>query len=243
VEGAREWLKTYEFDEARDTYPYNCDIGSKLIMTMSKDHSGASASCFLINYKVALNNWDKFVLNIKEYHGRREFKRQQVPFEMVNSILSICDSWLECDGVGKEAKDLEERIFTCCATLSLAGTVLEIRAILRHIKRDYEAIYAEEKRQYEEEKHQELMGCIKFLYEHPIRWFDTPSGCSLMPVHPTRITKRAIAEMEAKLPGYDKHIENVLVAMGSPRKPKVSSWDEEGRAAWTTFLKAQKVIA
>jgi hypothetical protein len=243
VEGAREWLKTYEFDEARDIYPYNSDIGSKLIMAMSKNHSGASASCILINYKNALNDWDTFVFNVKKYQGLKDFKRQQVPYEMVNSILSFCDSWLEADGVGKVAKDLEELIFTRCAMLALAGTVPEIRAILRPIQKDYEAIYAQEKHEYEEASHKQLMGCIKFLYEHPIRWFDTPKGCSLKPVHPTNITKRAMAEMEAKFPGYDKHIENVLVAMGSPRKPKLNSWAEEGRAEWDTFLKAQKVIA
>ena len=162
---------------------------------------------------------------------------------MVKSILSLCDSWLDADGVGKVAKDLEELIFTRCAMLALAGTVLEIRAILRHIQKDYEAIYAQEKHEYEEASHKELMGCIKFLYEHPIRWFDTPKGCSLIPGHPTKITKRAMAEMEAKFPGYDKHIESVLFAMGSSRKPSMASWDEAGRAEWDTFLKAQKVIA
>jgi hypothetical protein len=248
VEGSREWLKAYVFDEARDSFPYNTEIGRKIVEAMSNHHSGASASCILVNYSAALKDWDTFVLKIKVYQGKKEFKRQQVPYEVVTSILDLCKAWLSHEGPSPRDQGIQDEIFMRCAMLGLSGKVTEIRSILLAIQKDYEELIAEEKRVYEEEKHGALMESIKFLYKVPIRWFDTPSGCTLMPSHPTRITRRAMAEMETLFPGYDKHIENVLVAMGSPKKPSYTNgaggiFSNEGREVWEEFLRQQKVIA
>lgn len=248
VEGSRAWLKDYVFDKKRESYPYNSEIGQKLIQAMSKKHSGASCSAIITYYKAALNDWDTFVFKTKKYQGRKEFKEQQIPLWKVRSLMDKCHVWLINDD--KEMRPfLEEKLFTECAKLCLAGMgVVEIRATLVFIERDLMEIQLEEEKQKAEVEHTDLMGSIEFLYENPIRWFDTPSGCSLRPVHPTRITKRAMAEMEAKFPGYDKHIENVLVAMGSPRKPSYGGgaggiFSKQGRETWDTFLRQQKVIA
>ena len=107
VEGSREWLKTYEFDEERDTYPFNSEIGSQLIMAMSNKHSGSSAHIMLYNYTMALNDWDAFVLRVKEFHGRMQFKQQQLPYEMVNRILSSCDEWLAGGRFSLDAEKVE----------------------------------------------------------------------------------------------------------------------------------------
>ena len=243
VEGSREWLKAYEFDEERDTYPFNSEIGCKLIMAMSNKHSGSSASLMLYNYTMALKDWDPFVLRVKEFHGRRQFKQQQVPYDMVNRILSSCDQWLAGNGISPEAENLQINIFTTCAMYGFAGSVPEIHEVLRQIQMDYDISRAEEKRKYEENSHKELLGCIKFLHKNPMRWFDTVNGSSLHPGHPTKITKRAMDEMEVSFPGYNEHIKNVLIAMGSPTRPLANYWGYSGMVQWQAFLKAHSIIA
>ena len=243
VEGSREWLKTYEYDEERDTYPFNSEIGCQLIMAMSDKHSGSSGSAMLLNYTMALKNWDSFVLRVKEFHGRREFKQQQIPYDAVNRILSECDEWLAGGRFGLDAEKVENNIFATCAMYGYAGSVPEIKEVLRQIQMDYDKSRAEEKDKYEEDMHKELMSSIKFLYKNPIRWFDTVNGCYLHPGHPTKITKRAMDEMEVRIPGYKEHIKNVLIAMGSPIKPPVNYWDDSIMLQWQAFLKAHSIIA
>ena len=240
VEGSREWLKNYVAEKKKMSY--SCDMGQKVLLAMDRSHSGASSSSLLSYYRYALKEWDTFVLKTKERVALKAYKEQQIPLWKVRSLIDKCKIWFDTDE--QEMRSfLEKMLLTECAKLCLAGMDMpDIRATLLFIEKDLEAIQLEDNKKMAEEEHHCLMGCIEFLYEAPIRWFDTPSGCSLKPVHPTNITKRAIAEMEAKFPGYDKHIENVLVAMGSPRKPKVDYWTKEGAAVWNAFLKAQKVI-
>jgi hypothetical protein len=247
VEGSREWLKNYEFDEARETYPFNSDIGRKLMMAMSKNHSGSSSSFTLINYSMALNNWDSFVVRVKEFHARMAFKDQQIPSDIVNSILDSCNLWILHKDNTEKAKQIENGILLKCATYGFTSTVPQIQKVLEQIKNDYEAIQAEDRHRYEEENHKSLMDSLKFLYQNPIRWFDTPTGSSLAPSHPRRISERAMAEMELKYPGYKKHIDNVLLAMGSHRKPPYiygagGIFSSSGSQIWYTFLREEKVI-
>jgi hypothetical protein len=247
VEGSREWLKNYEFDEERDTYPFNSEIGCKLIMAMSKNHSGASASSFLINYSMALRDWNSFVLRVKEFHGRMAFKRQQIPSDVVNSILDSCNLWVVRMNKCERATEIEGDILMKCATYGFTSTVPQIKNVLEQIKRDYEAIQAEDSHRYEEGKHRSLMVSLEFLYKNPIRWFDTPSGCTLSPSHPRRISEKAMAEMELRFPGYKKHIDNVLLAMGSHRKPQYINgaggiFSNSGSQIWDRFLREEKVI-
>ena len=241
-EGSREWLKNYTSEKR--CLPFNCAMGHNISGAMNTGHSGASFSLLMWHYKYALNNWDIFVFNSKQYEGRREFKRQQVPMWKVNHILWDCENWLKEDGVSEKAKALEVTIFTECTRLCLSGlSIPEIKAVLLIILADLEAIEAEDKRQREEEGHRSLMGCLEFLYEHPIRWFDGPSGCALKPVHPNRITKRAMEEMEIKFPGYNNHIERVLQAMSSSCRPQTSNFDAKGQKMWEDFLREQEIIA
>jgi hypothetical protein len=248
VEGSREWLKAYTFDKAKEKHAFSSEIANNLIQAMWDGHSGSSGASMMWNYKRALNDWDHFVFKTKEYEGLRSFKCQQIPMWKVKSLQDKCNIWLSTEE--ESMKDfLGNILLEECAKLCLAGMdVPEIMATLMFIERDLLEIQANDEKKKAEERHCDLMESLEFLYEHPIRWFDTPSGCTLMPRHPTQITRRAIAEMEAKFPGYDKHIENVLFAMGSPRKPSYGDgaggiFSKEGRAIWDDFLRRQKVIA
>jgi hypothetical protein len=247
VEGSREWLKNYEFDEARDAYPFNSDIGRNLSAAMSKNHSGSSGYLTLTNYAMALRDWDSFVLRVKEFHGRMAFKDQQIPIDIVNSILESCNQWILHKDNSEKAKEIERCILLKCAIYGFTSTVPQIQKVLEQIKNDYDAVQAEDGRRYEEARHKMLIGSLDFLYKNPIRWFDTPSGCTLSPSHPRRISERAMAEMELKHPGYSKHIDNVLLAMGSDRKPEYINgaggiFSSSGSQIWDRFLREEKVI-
>lgn len=248
VEGSREWLKNYT--KKNDEYLFHDEIGSKVSKAVTSDHSAASFTGLMWCYKRALNDWDNFVFKAKEYQGLREFKAQQVPLWKIRNILSDCNEWLAAQGRDDTEKvdALKTKIITDCASLCITGMhVLEIRLNLLELQDDLEEINYQEEMKKAEDRHLDLMGSIEFLYKNPIRWFDTPSGCSLNPCHPTHITKRAMTEMEGKFPGYKKHIENVLLAMESPRKPAYNNgtggiFSKAGYHVWDNFLREEDVM-
>jgi len=240
-EGSREWLKNYTSEKR--SLPFSCEMGFNISSVMKTAHSGASFTSLMWHYKYALNNWDKFVFETKKCNELREFKKQQIDMWKVNILLHDCNEWLKAAS-SEKADTLQKSIFTECEKYSLTGlTVPEIKEVLLVILADLEAIRAEDLRAQEEEEHRSLMGCLEFLYEVPIRWFDSPSGCALKPVHPSRITKRAKAEMETKFPGYNDHIRTVLQAMSCSDKPEYYQMsNEKVRNSWEKFLREQEVI-
>jgi hypothetical protein len=244
VEGSRDFVKNYVY--VKGTLPFGGTIGNALANASSVGHSGASASSILWSYQNALKDWDNFVFKTKEYKGLREYKSLQVPIWQVENLLMDCHAWIvDSDWHPADAAELEKTIKLECAKLCLTGTVREIKAILTEILEDLNAIELNENIKKNERQHTELLESLEFLYENPIRWFDTPSGCTLSPRHPTYITEKAMTDMEKKTPGYKKHIENVLVAMGSPRKPSYTDhgiFSVKGTEMWNAFLKEQKVI-
>jgi hypothetical protein len=240
-EGSREWLKNYT--SKKHSLSFSCEMGLNISSVMKTAHSGASFASLMWHYQYALNNWDKFVFETKKYKGLREFKHQQIQMWKANILLHECNEWLRAASVEK-AQKIQMNILAECEKHSLTGlSVPEIKEVLVVIVADLEAIEAEDRRIQEEEDHRSLMGCLEFLYEVPIRWFDSPSGCSLKPVHPSRITKRAKAEMETKFPGYNDHIRNVLQAMSCSDKPEYYQMsNEKVRNSWEKFLREQEVI-
>lgn len=240
-EGSREWLKNYTSEKR--SLPFNCEMAHNISGAMNIGHSGASFTSLMWHYKYVLNNWDKFVFETKKYTSLQEFKNQQIYLWMAKILLNDCNEWLRAES-NEKANKREERILADCAKHSLTGlTVPEIKEVLLVIVADLEAIRAEDMQIQEEEEHTSLMGCLEFLYEVPIRWFDGPSGCTLKPVHPSRITTRAMKEMEAKFPGYSEHINRVLQAMSSSQKPAYYMCNESGRKVWDDFLRQRGIIA
>lgn len=207
VEGSRDFVKNYVY--VKDTLSFGGPIGNALAKASSVGHSGASASAILWSYQNALKDWDNFVFKTKEHESLREYKKQQAPFCQIENI------WMDCVMCiyysiwnPATAAELEEKIKLDCAKLCLTGTVREIKLILEVIMNDLNTIQSNE-------QHNELLKSLEFLYEHPTRWFDTPDGCTLSPIIPkyiSDISERAMADMEAKFPGYKKHIENIFLA-------------------------------
>jgi hypothetical protein len=94
-----------------------------------------------------------------------------------------------------------------------AKTVDEIQRVMTPLVAELDELSKEDAAREAERMHRNLIDSLEFLYEYPIRWFDTPNGCSLSPGHPISITSRAMDEMENKYPGYKNKIELIAMAI------------------------------
>ena len=248
VDGAREWLKAY-VKKSRNEYSFSGPIGDQIRELLSTDHSGASGTALMWDYKRLLNDWDGWVFAKKRYSAMESYKKAQIYLYTVDNLLWRCDQWLEQDGQGLQGKQAisAENIlkFECSKYNYQFTSAPDLKSILTTIRADWESINEEGRKDREKEVHRELIGSLEFLYEHPSRWFDSPRGCGLSPGHPSRITERAMTEMEAKYPGYKDHIAAVLRAM------PIFTWTREfAELDWTErsegikdFMYSQGIMA
>jgi len=235
VEGSREWLKAYTC--AKDDYPFSCSMADKVTPHMSKGHSGASMTCLLWSYKRLLNDWDNWVFLTKNEHYQRLYKNRQISSSICHALLTMC-----------EDPKQEEQMRLQCAQNGLArDTVAEIREILQQIHKDHTVIQAEEDKKDAERYHRDLIESLEFLYEHPMRWFDTRHGCSLSPGSPKNITRAAMDEMESKHPGYSGHIdalnEAIFVFNSTHRNEAFSNFSEAGKKVLDQFMRDREISA
>jgi hypothetical protein len=245
VDGAREWLKAYTKKNRHD-YSFSEPIGHQIIPLLTVDHSGASATGLMWDYKRLLNDWDAWVFAKKRYSAMESYKKGQINLYTVDNLLWRCDQWLEQDGQGKQAISAENILkFECSKYNHQFTSVPDLKQILTLIKDDWDVIMEEDRKEYNEGVHHELIESIEFLYEHPSRWFDSPRGCGLSPGHPSRITERAMTEMEAKYPGYKDHITAVLRAMPIfpwTREFALLDWTERSEGI-KDFMYTQGIVA
>lgn len=256
VEGSREWLKTYT--SKRNEFSFHCDMADKIGSLMSVAHSGASFTTLLWFYKNALNNWDKWVYSTKKYEAVKAYKECQIEYGRIMHFLYLCNIWTENHsatvgeryqmlGLPKE-KSIEAVIRETGLCDTLGKDIPGCIEILKALKQDWDEIKQEEDSQRAEEKHRSLIGSLEFLYEHPSRWFDTYSGCSLQPGSPQNITLRAMDEMEEKYPGYKKHISKVNTGIATfnarniREKNTDRGWDEWHRIV-ESFMHEMGIVA
>jgi hypothetical protein len=248
VDGARQWLKTY-VKKSRHDYSFSDLIGDQIRVLLTVDHSGASGTGLMWDYKRLLNDWDAWVFAKKRYSAMESYKKGQINPYTVDNLLWRCDQSLEKDGQGVQGKQAisAENIlkFECSKYNHQFTSVPDLKQILTLIKDDWDVIMEEDRKEYNEGVHRELIESIEFLYEHPSRWFDSPRGCGLSPAHPSRITERAMNEMETKYPGYKDHIAAVLRAMPIfpwTREFALLDWTERSEGI-KDFMHTQGIVA
>jgi len=236
VEGAKEWLKNYTCDKKE--YPFCTGLGPQIYL--SSEHSGASFIATLWRYKYLLNNWDTYVYQQKKRVAVDAYRAQIPPIYVYRRLLENCRLYLS-----KSSTQLYDLIMGDWTMYSpeaeAAKTVDEIQRVMTPIVADLEELDKEERAREAERMHSELIGCLEFLYEHPIRWFDTPNGCSLRPGNPVSITARAMDEMEKKYPGY-KHKIN-LITMAIPNLNSYPSKYRNDDQFMTKFMSEQGVVS
>ena len=236
VEGAKEWLKTYTC--AKREYPFSTGLGPQI--HLSEDHSGASFNATLWTYKYLLNNWDTYVYEQKKTRALDAYKAQIPPIYVYRRLLANCKIYL-----AKPSTRLYDLIMGDWTMYSPEGeaakTVDEIQRVMTPLVAELDELDAEDKAREAERVHNDLIGSLEFLYEHPIRWFDTPNGCSLSPGNPVSITLRAMDEMEKKYPGYKHKIE--LIARAIPKLNTYPSAYRNDDSFMVKFMGDQGVLA
>ena len=236
VEGAKQWLKTYTC--GKKEYPFSTGLGPEIIL--SGEHSGASFNCTLWAYKYLLNNWDTYVYEQKKSVALDAYKANTPPIYVYRRLLANCKIYMN-----KNSAQIYDLIMGDWSTYSpeadSAKTVDEIQRVITPLVEELDELDKEDRAREAEKVHRELIGSLEFLYEHPSRWFDTPSGCSLNPGHPVSITSRAMDEMETKYPGYRHHIEMVVKAIS-----RLNAYPWDYRTSWpfmSQFMNEQGVVA
>lgn len=208
VEGAKEWLKTYICP--KNEYPFSTGIGEQIVL--SDKHSGASFHSIMWRYKYLLNNWDTFVYEQKKRVAVRAYKDSIPPSYIYRRLLANCEYYLK-----KNSTQMYDLVQGDWATYAREAdspkTVDEIQRIMTPLVQELDELDREEVARDAERIHRELIGSLEFLYENPVRWFDSDSGSYLSPGHPKRITARAMDEMEEAYPGYKYHVEIVTNAI------------------------------
>lgn len=236
VEGAKEWLKTYTCPKKED--PFSTGLGEKIVL--SDHHSGASFQSILWRYKYLLNNWDTFVYEQKKRVTVKAYKDLIPPSYVYRRLLANCTYYLKKNST--QMYDLIQGDWALYAPeVDAAKTVDEIQRTMTPLVQELDELDREDMAREAEREHTSLIGSLEFLYENPVRWFDSESGCYLSPGHPKRITARAMDEMEDAYPGYKHHIEMVTKAID-----RLSSypWEYRSDGAFTkTFMAEQGVVA
>ena len=211
VEGSREWLKNYTCEKGMS---FACEMAMSI--PLGGHHSGASATGILWQYKYLLNNWDEFVYMTKRNIALREYRSKVPEMYTFHYIMRDCVEYRKSHSadVRKSILDALERCTSPALMESLSEmTVEQIEEFITPLYNEMKVFEDEDVKREEEKRHRDLMGCLKFHHEHPIRWFDTRDGSTLHPTHPSAITPKAMEEMEAANPGYKVHMAKVVNAM------------------------------
>jgi hypothetical protein len=190
LEGSREWLKSYSFDENSETMPFCNGLGVSLLGNFGDHHSGSSATRLAWNYKSALNDWNLFVYKVKESYLLAQYKSQQLTKDDIPQYISLV-----------EFKETFNIPYDDDTTISMVSDLKS-------------EIIANEWASIDKAKAERLagkIGVLKHHYAFPDRWFDGPGGSSLFG-SPEDIRDDLLCEMTKIYSDYPEHLNHVLEA-------------------------------
>ena len=220
--GSREWLKAYTFDEDSDGHPFDSSFGPKLLIEFGSHHSGSSVTNLAWRYKQALNNWDRFVYNVKESYLKALYKSQQLGKEDLAYSLNFSSF--------KKLYNIPYDDDTTKAMISALN--LEILADTWAAQDNAKA--------------QRISGQVNVLKHHyafPDRWFDGIGGSSLFG-SPEDISPEILAEMTAIYSDYPFHLKKVLEAYTAnlvlvKNRPHITPSEAAELEAWVDEAKTR----
>jgi len=237
VKGAREYIKTYV--AAEEGINFNDPLGMQI--ELHSLHSGASATGMLWSYKNLLNHWDSWVLAQKERVAYQEYTKIQAK-EGDITMLYWSSEQLMGGNRGRFPVD-EDEFLQRAQKFGLQGGVQDFYPILKHLYLENMARMALQAQEQKKQQHAMLIDGLKWKYKHPIRWFDTPYGSTIMPTTPQFITPEALEEMEGLYPGYRKHIDRVRIAMAEFQLPQgTTRYSRAGEEFTKQFLTQAKIM-
>jgi hypothetical protein len=105
IPGSREYLKSYS---SPDKVPFMDAMGTKLLNEFGDHHSGSSAIGLAYSYKMALNDWDGFVLNTKRRYARAEYIKTQLTSDDIYTYKNIINSGVTEMAIDSEIMNLKK---------------------------------------------------------------------------------------------------------------------------------------
>ena len=144
VDGAREWLKAYTWDEHDYSESFYCDMATSIGSQMSGGHTNASFIAIMWSYKAALNDWDAWVYETKNRIALADYKEKQVSLYTLREILRWCYNWYKyaANPVSADAAEIALNIQTKCSALGLSGSIPEIQIELESIQGELQLLQA-----------------------------------------------------------------------------------------------------
>jgi hypothetical protein len=219
-EGSREFLKKYK--SPLDGMGFSEPILRKVLCQFGGHHSGASSSSLMWLYKNILNNWDEWVLNVKNAQAKKEsnYSKRQLNDADIDDFV---DAFYHMERLRNGRKDsnpdrtlndYEESLDKIRAKFKIKMGNEELEKNLMDIHYEILEERNQELKQEQELHSQDLINTMKFLYGVPIRWFTSPYGPSLIDVR--KITSKEVSAMEEIYPDYREYYEKVkAVYMGT----------------------------
>jgi len=189
LEGSREWLKNYTFDENSDSMPFSSGLGLRLLGNFGDHHSGSTATSLAWNYKAALNDWNKFVYESKEYELRSLYKAHQLTMADIDTYCF--DELKEMFKIPYDYQTSKGMISALKAEILAEDVALKEKAKAKEIE--------------------DKISVLKHHYAFPDRWFDGPGGSSLFG-SPEDIRRDILDKMTMIYSDYPQHIQQVLDA-------------------------------
>jgi hypothetical protein len=193
--GGREWLMAYDGVEKLNRIP----IADTILSSCGNHHSGSSACSILMCYKWALEDWDSTVAKWKEAQAKEDYDNKQLSREEVCHYNN--SKWPHSTFNHKQI--LADICESAGLTADLARPMMEAR-MLELEDECRVAVAADEKRRFDER-----IDVLEHHYNFPARWNDKKHGSALFG-SPRSITDEMMVVMEARYPGYKKHIDSII---------------------------------
>jgi len=196
IPGSREFLKTYEYNEAVDVLPFGMGMANKIVSSMGAWHSGSSSTALAWDYQALLNDWDAFVVEKKTAMARAAYDAKQIGYAQMSFYLKPGDPTIP---VIQQMNDEELAKYENCETLTMLRDLhLEIR------DESVARLLTQEKQRFDDN-----IEVLEHHYKYPQRWADTIEGSYLLG-SPLSITEDMIEVMEIDHPDYREHVKYLI---------------------------------
>ena len=186
--GGREWLMSYDGAENLHNIPIAC----RILSMAGTHHSGSSVTSLLQNYKAALEDWDATVARWKTLQAKEEYDKKQISRD---EVYNYYNSWRPGNILA-----------TICEKSGLTEDV--VRPMLDARKKELEDEFKVSAAHAEKRRFDDQIDLLEHHYKFPHRWHDNEYGSSLFGSL-NSITPAMMAVMEARYPGYKKHIADI----------------------------------
>lgn len=219
IPGSREYLMNYVQPAGGHTF-YD-DMGNQIMSKAGSHHSGHSVVALAWQYKILLNDWNKWVKDIKMNKANVTYKENQLerwqtlPFAHVAMEKESISLYSQPE---EEMAKADAKILTVVADLkaklSLPYEPQVIIEMMNDLVAEFEKEAADALEARAKEEFESRLMVLEHHEDHPKRWNDHGKGSltSYMFGSIYDITPRMYEEMESRRPGFTDRILAIIEA-------------------------------